>query len=38
MENDLDIFYFCFGQLRQVIVKIEPRMRRVITAANYIED
>ena len=35
MIEDFDSFYFAFGQLRQVIVEVEPRMRRVITAANY---
>ena len=35
MIDELDIFFFAFGQLRQVIVKVEPRMMRVITAATY---
>ena len=26
----LDAFYFCFGQLREAIIKVEPDMKQVI--------
>lgn len=30
LDNQLDIFYFCFGMLRQSIWIVEPRMKRVM--------
>lgn len=32
-EDKLDIFYLAFGQLRQSIWKVEPRMRRIMLSS-----
>ena len=28
--DDFSFFYFCFGQLREAIIKVEPDMKQVI--------
>lgn len=30
--DNLSVFYFCFGQLREAIINVEPDMKQVILA------